>query len=284
MSFTFNVYRREKGDVNPATMITTGLTSKNFTDDTVEQDKFYLYSVAATDGVVEKHSEEVEVSTHSIAPIVVGTTASSFTISTSQTKVIPSGTQAGDLIVAFVMHRDVLTVPSGWVLVSRAEAATSTGIQYCSVYSKIATLIDIDVNVTFSQATNLRFSLALMSFRHERGCKIVDIVGSDYISQFDAKIDFTSFVASRNGVALNFGSWAYATTDISTTYSASAGYVSAPMTSTSDTENQVRSGIGYKQIDYHAVNSGYFSIINSNDSFANRTTNACSIGFLVTYV
>lgn len=63
MAFTFNVYRREKDDSNPPVAIATGLTSKNFTDDTVAVNKEYLYSIGATDGTTEKVSSEVEVST-----------------------------------------------------------------------------------------------------------------------------------------------------------------------------------------------------------------------------
>lgn len=282
MAFTFTVDRKLKGDINPPVRIASGLTSKNFTDDTVEQDKVYLYRASATDGAIEKFSDEVEVSTHSVAPTVIGTTASNFTTSTSQTKAIPSGTQVGDLIVAFVMHRDVLTVPSGFALVSQAEAATSAGVQYCSVYSKVATSADIDANATFSQATSQRLSLSLMSFRHARGCKIVNIVKSDYIPQVGAKIDFSEFTAIRNGVAVNFGGWAYSLAG-ETSYSVTSGYSALSITSTSDASNQIRSGVGYKTINIFDLNTGFFSMTLSTNEGA-YTNTACSIGFLVTYL
>ncbi|KGH48989.1 hypothetical protein GS19_15545 [Acinetobacter idrijaensis] len=63
MAFTFNVYRREKDDSSPPVAIATGLTSKNFTDDTIAVNKEYLYSIGASDGTTEKVSGEVEVST-----------------------------------------------------------------------------------------------------------------------------------------------------------------------------------------------------------------------------
>lgn len=63
MTYTFNVYRREKGDINPPVAIATGLTSKNFTDDTIAVNKEYLYSIGATDGTSKKVGDEIEVST-----------------------------------------------------------------------------------------------------------------------------------------------------------------------------------------------------------------------------
>ena len=63
MTYTFNVYRREKDDTNPPVAIATGLTSKNFTDDTIAVNKEYLYSIGATDGTSEKVGDEIEVST-----------------------------------------------------------------------------------------------------------------------------------------------------------------------------------------------------------------------------
>lgn len=61
MAYTFNVYRREKGDPNPPVAIVAGLTSKNFADDTVVKGTTYMYSIGATDGTTEKVSSEIEV-------------------------------------------------------------------------------------------------------------------------------------------------------------------------------------------------------------------------------
>lgn len=62
---TFNVYRREVGDIDPPVAIATGLTSKSYHDTTVEAGKQYLYSVGVVVSSVEKVSDEISVAASS---------------------------------------------------------------------------------------------------------------------------------------------------------------------------------------------------------------------------
>ena len=57
----FNIYRRELGDSSPPSLIASGLTSKIYSDTTVEKWKTYLYSVGAVIAGVEKISNETQV-------------------------------------------------------------------------------------------------------------------------------------------------------------------------------------------------------------------------------
>lgn len=59
MSVTFNIYRKEKNDLNPPTAIATGLTGKEFEDTTLSKDTAYLASVSAKKGSIEKFSDEL---------------------------------------------------------------------------------------------------------------------------------------------------------------------------------------------------------------------------------
>ena len=58
---TFNIYRREVGDIDPPVAIATGLTSKSYHDTTAEAGKQYLYSVRVVVSSVEKVSDEISV-------------------------------------------------------------------------------------------------------------------------------------------------------------------------------------------------------------------------------
>jgi hypothetical protein len=60
---TFNIYRKEISDTNPATLIATGLTTTEYIDTTAEKGKIYLYSVGAIVTSVEKISDEITVLT-----------------------------------------------------------------------------------------------------------------------------------------------------------------------------------------------------------------------------
>ncbi len=98
---------------------------------------------------------------------LIAATSTVYAESTSQTKVIPSSSQPGDLLLAIVMHRSDLTSPSGWTLVRTASVAVSggTGTHRLSVYSRTAVAGDEGSDTLWVQASSQRIAVVLQVYR-----------------------------------------------------------------------------------------------------------------------
>lgn len=85
-------------------------------------------------------------------------------LSLSQT--VPAEAEIGDLALAFVMHRDTLTPPSGWVLVASegASVSTSTGTHSLSVYKRVLESGDSGSSFEWDQSTSQRLGIQILVF------------------------------------------------------------------------------------------------------------------------
>lgn len=127
--------------------------------------------------------------------VVIFVDASGTTIQTSSTTVaetIPALTVAGDLILAFIMHRSTLTPPSGWTLVATATCTNSTVTQRTSVYKRTAVGGDAGSSPTWTQASSGRFIAHINTYRG-----------------ISATADVVAFATSnQNSVTTNLLPWA----------------------------------------------------------------------------
>lgn len=115
---------------------------------------------------------------------VTATTGVIATSTTSQAHSMPATALVGDLAIAFIMHRDTLTPPSGWTLV-RAQAVTAVGAtQTLSVYKRVVQSGDPGASFTWTQATAQRMAVHYEVFRKAGGC---DVTASASVS--NASID-----------------------------------------------------------------------------------------------
>lgn len=276
-------YYRSETPMNINSMpppVATDINGLTYIDTTAQDARDYYVRFGSIKNEDEKLSQEIVVKSDDLAPIIVGITASSFTTSVSQTKALPSGIQAGDLLVALIMHRSAIIVPSGWILVDTAEAISTPTLQYCSVLKKVASPSDASSNQTFSQASSSRMSVALMAFRHAKGCSIVDLTKSerDPIS-VDGLVGYPEYTSSKNSIAIIFGSWIYAGNSENSSYSVSSGYQGLAITSTNNVEHRVRSGAAYRVVGRGESISGLFT----TSATTADSTAACALGFCVTY-
>lgn len=85
----------------------------------------------------------------------------------SQTVVIPVTAEANDLLVAWVMHRSVLTPPAGW----DSEGSVKCGVydQWLSTYSRVCEVGDIGANSTWTVAASGRFHVHIQVYAREGG-------------------------------------------------------------------------------------------------------------------
>ena len=115
-------------------------------------------------------------------------------------------TTASSLLLACVMHRADITLPSGWTLVRKSKTADSgTSQQWISVYKKSAVAGTHSLTVT--QSENVRMSAKLIALY---GASDVSVVQDDLISEFpfspdsatgNRRLYLFSSVSANNGSA-----------------------------------------------------------------------------------
>ena len=93
---------------------------------------------------------------------------------TSQNQAIPASAAAGDLILAFVMHRSALTAPAGWTLVASQACVYDTITHTMSVYKRVALSGDAGVSTTWTQAVSGFIAVHMHVYRKSGGCDVVD--------------------------------------------------------------------------------------------------------------
>lgn len=92
---------------------------------------------------------------------------------TSQSQTIPASA-AGDLILAFVMHRSALTAPAGWTLVASQACVYDTITHTMSAYKRVALSGDAGVSTTWTQAVSGFIAVHMHVYRKSGGCDVVD--------------------------------------------------------------------------------------------------------------
>lgn len=100
-------------------------------------------------------------------------TTTVYATSTIQSKTIPASVQIGDLMLAFVMHRDTLTPPSGWALVD-SQVCTNTSLnQTLSIYKRVAVSGDAGSSTTWTQASSQRICVVIAAWYGDPGIDVI---------------------------------------------------------------------------------------------------------------
>lgn len=102
----------------------------------------------------------------------VAASDTTYVISTAQSQTIPAAVAVDDLLLAFILHRDNLNPPAGWVLVDSQSCATGI-TQYTSVYRRTAQAGDAGASSLWTQATSQRMAVHIQAFRKAGGATIV---------------------------------------------------------------------------------------------------------------
>lgn len=89
---------------------------------------------------------------------------------------VPSDTNEGDVIVAYLAHRASLTPPSGFTL-AKSQANIDSS-QFTSIYYKVASSSDAGSSVTFTQSSSVRISMGLIILEKASGVSVEATNGS----------------------------------------------------------------------------------------------------------
>lgn len=277
---SFSVYRAEQTiDTNnlPAP-IATGITDKTYIDRDVIDDKTYFYRVASNKVSQQKVSDEVSLAANQTAPILVDYVASFYTTAQSQTRNLPTTIQDNDLLIAVVMHRDTLTLPNGWALLSQNFGKDNTFAQYMSIIYKTAIRNDANTALTLTQATSTRLASHILVFRHNNGCVISQNIGQDKCTVNNQILLSAELTASKVGMGLVCANWIYAQTGVSTSYSLGNGYTALGQTKTDDANHQIRQAVGYKEVKLGEKVTSNITTSNGPETSAER---ACTATLLI---
>lgn len=140
----------------------------------------------------------------------VAASGTTYAVATSQDQTIPAGAAVGDLLLAFVMHRDTLTPPAGWTLV-RTEGVNNTYIHSLSVYRRTCQSGDPGASTTWAQATSTRIAVHIVAFSGSTGTPTVD--ANNGTTRTTTAYDNTTTTATINGqIGIVSMSWVGANT------------------------------------------------------------------------
>lgn len=208
----------------------------------------------------------------------VGNSTVTYTTSTSQNATIPAAVQAGDLLLAWVMHRDDLTVPSGWTLVKTQQGSASGLTRHdLSVYQRTAVAGDGGTVTTWTQATSQRIAVQIQAWRHANGASVSASTSAVANSSTTASsLAYASITSTENyQLALHGASLSIAnTTPAVTTITPSTGTLITP---SSVADNRLF--VAYKTI----MTSGTASTGNFTTNVADGTSCAeVSVSILLT--
>lgn len=121
---------------------------------------------------------------------------------------IPTQAPVGDLLLLFVMHRSVLTVPAGWSLLSISPAISSSGApnQWQSVLFKNKTVADVLAPaVLVKQASAGRLVTGVMAL-NSQGVPLQLEALSDKVSGDGRALDVLPVQVRRDGLGIASGS------------------------------------------------------------------------------
>ena len=278
---SFSVYRAEQSlDLNNLpTPIATGITDKTYVDSDIIEGKTYFYRIASIKGSQQKISDEVSLLATQTAPEVVDYVPSFYTTAQSQTRNLPTTIQDNDLLIAVVMHRDTLTLPEGWTLLSKNVGKNNEFTQYMSIIYKTATRNDANTALTLTQATSTRFASHILVFRHNNGCTVLQNNGQDKCTVNNQILLSAELTAKKVGIGLICANWIYAQVGVATSYSLANGYTALEQTKTDDAEHQIRQAVGYKEV---KLGEKVTSNITTSNTTAASVETACVATLLIT--
>lgn len=102
---------------------------------------------------------------------LVAASTLTYATSTSQNATVPAAAMIDDLLLAWVMHRDVLSAPVGWVLVESqsVNGGSPSVTQILSVYQRTCQSGDPGSVTAWGQATSQRIAVQIMALRSTDG-------------------------------------------------------------------------------------------------------------------
>lgn len=246
---------------------------REYIDTEIETGKNYYVCVSSVKNNVEKLSDVLSESTVvDIAPTLVDFSNTVYQNSNIVTVSTPTAAQVGDFLIAIVMHRNPLSIPSGWTQV--ATHKTANNIQSLTVLSKTKGLSDS--SVTFSQSVSALIAACIVVVRHEKGCRIDSTVNSNPAINSNGEFN-VSGVALKNCLKIIAANRTSAAEPSS--YSVlSSGYLAVPPFSSIDSVLRIRQFVAIKEM---ATNDGYECIFKTPATTAD-TTSLCAIALEVT--
>lgn len=164
-------------------------------------------------------------------PAYVAGSSTVYVTATSQTVSIPAQVEVGDLLLAWVMHRENLTPPSGWTLVRNATcSATGLARHDLSVYSRIAIGGDAGASTAWTQATSARLAVHIQAFRRVSIATVGSSSSQENNITAGGDVSFSSISASSNGLVVVHGASQVVSnaSPTATTVSISAGTLTTP--------------------------------------------------------
>lgn len=196
----------------------------------------------------------------------VAASGTTFSTATSQNCTIPNDADEDDLLLAWVMHRDAITPPSGWTLVDTAGPFTSTGAtQYTSLYKRIAEPGDGGSSTTWGQATSQRMAVHIQSFRKAGGCDVLSASKNTISGTGTASFVTPAVAQTGAGQMLASGaSSVLAVNSAPNTMAVSPPWALTTPASSADTAHQIRLGCAYRIAEVSSQSATY--AINSSDT------------------
>ena len=186
----------------------------------------------------------------------VAASDTTYATTTSQSQTVPLAVQEGDLLLAIVMHRDVLTAPAGWVLVRSQSSTNVTFTQSVSVYKRVAQAGDSGASTTWTQASSQRIAVHIQAFRKPGGCDVIVSNSAAVNSTPGGVMPWAVSTATANGqmgvaCAASILSLVSGTTTITTT----AGVLTTPASAVDN-----RLGVAYLRRNLGETTSGSFTV------------------------
>lgn len=192
----------------------------------------------------------------------VGATQPVYTTAASISQPLPV-CAVGDLLLATVMHRAALTVPTGWVQVAQQVVTGGGFSQYTTVLSKEALAADSSGTVTFTQAANSRIAATVAAFRGTLSTPSVSLsaTSSDTTTNIGSPTPGAPITVAGNArkMLVVAQSAILVATNLAVSYSQPSGFNAQTVSSADANANQTRMSVGYKTTTAEAF-SGSFNL------------------------
>lgn len=194
-------------------------------------------------------------------PEFVATSETPFVTATSVSVTIPAAIQAGDLLVAAIMHRTALSsVPAGWALVENIKGVSDPFNQELSVYAKVAGAGDPGSTFTASTGQSLRMSCNVCGFRASAPLAVLSSA-QRRSTPSDGKILIPGMLVGDSIVAAySAAASSYASTTALNTFVCPSGFTQITPSTSNDTANQIRLGAAWRHALPSATVSGEWTI------------------------
>lgn len=177
---------------------------------------------------------------------ITNTAATSFSVT------LGSDVQAGDMLLAHVLHRDALVSPDGWTLLTATPPGDSN--QALSVFRRLAVSGDAGSTFTWTQASSVRLNVNISAWRHPSGV-LVDVSGShvDDDAQYES-VSLPALMPTKHGVAVFAVCNVYTKANDVATYTTTTGNFITPFSG-----NDLRLAVGSARVEKNTVFNGTIS-------------------------